>query len=94
MNLAFHNRKLDAGGSGGGGGRQGGIMVIHVFFSPSETATSIKVCSRNNYIKWMYAQGVEERSPPGSLVFMMTIVLNASAYSFSIFPAPRMLPNK
>lgn len=69
-------------------------MVIDVFFSPSETATSIKVCSRNNYIKWMYAQGVEERSPPGSLVFMMTIVLNASAYSFSIFPAPRMLPNK
>ena len=91
MNLAFHNQKLGAGG--GGGGQQGGITVID-FFPPSETATSIKVCSCNNHIKWMYTQGMEERSPPGSLVFMMTTVLNASAYSFSIFPAPRMLPNK
>ena len=71
-------------------------MVIDVFRTPPppKTATSIKVCSHNNHIKWMHTQGVEEPSPHRFLVFTMTTVLSASAYSFPIFPAPRMLPNK
>lgn len=69
-------------------------MGIGISPPTSEIATSIKACSHDNHIKWMYTQGVEERSPPRSLAFMMTAVVNASAYPFSILPAPRMLPNK
>lgn len=42
----------------------------------------------------MYAQGLGEPSTHGALVCTMTTLLDASAYSLAIFPAPRMLPNE
>ena len=68
-------------------------MVIG-FPPPLKTAISTEVCSRNNHIKWMYAQGLGEPSTHGALVCTTTTLPDASAYLLAIFPAPRMLANK